>query len=68
MSAARIPRELRPLARYACKAGWHISVTRGGHLRWRSPDGELVFTARTPSDRRNRLNVRAELRRAGLDA
>jgi predicted RNA binding protein YcfA (HicA-like mRNA interferase family) len=33
----------------ARRAGWDITRTTGGHLRWRSPEGRVVFTEPTPS-------------------
>lgn len=56
----------RILARHAEAAGWSIELTRNNHLRWRSPDGAVVFSALSPSDRRAVRNVEKELRRAGL--
>lgn len=63
----RVPRELRGLARAAQQAGWTIRLTGGDHLRWESPDGTVVHSSGSPSDRREFMNVRSRLRRAGLD-
>lgn len=48
------------------QAGWRLIVTNGGHLKWAAPNGEVVFSSRTPSDRRAVMNLRADLRRRGL--
>lgn len=71
MSKASIPRPLRktglqPIAEMAAEQGWTFEVTGSGHLRWVSPDGKVVVTPSTPSDRRSELNSRSQLRRAGL--
>jgi predicted RNA binding protein YcfA (HicA-like mRNA interferase family) len=62
----KIPRDLRPAAKQARKAGWTLSLTRGGHLAWHSPAGRTVFCPATPSDRRSVANVIGKLRRKGL--
>lgn len=63
----RVVKELRPLVRAAIAAGWTVTKTGGGHLRFRSPTGALVFAPSTPSDHRSVKNTAAELRRHGLD-
>jgi hypothetical protein len=63
----KIPQHLRPLARQALSLKWSITVTGGGHLRWKPPSGRAVITGSSPHckgfgprhDRRN-------LARAGL--
>jgi predicted RNA binding protein YcfA (HicA-like mRNA interferase family) len=62
-------KELKPIVRLAIDQGWQVSITGGNHLVFRSPAGASVYTAGTPSKARGRylLNVRADLRRAGLD-
>jgi hypothetical protein len=41
-----------------------ITTTRNNHLKVTLPNGRFVFMASTPSDRRNALNTRAQIRRA----
>jgi hypothetical protein len=65
-SRLRIPESLRDMARTARSRNWTISLRGSGHLKWRSPDGEIVITPSTPSDSRSAKNARARLRRAGL--
>jgi predicted RNA binding protein YcfA (HicA-like mRNA interferase family) len=55
---------MEALARVYRRAGWDITLTRGGHLRWRSPKGGLVISPSTPSDHRSLRNLRSDLRRA----
>ncbi len=63
----KIPEAYRDAFRAARRAGWTITRGRGSsHLHWRSPGGQLVVTASTPSDWRGRRNDLARLRRAGL--
>jgi len=61
-----VPRDFRPLIDAAVAQGWQVSTTGGGHLKFQSPAGRVVFAASTPSDWRASRNLRAELRRAGL--
>ena len=64
----KLPEPYRKLARAARDAGWTVTLTPGGHLCWRPPEGPAVITASTPSDRRGVRNGRARLRAAGLAA
>ncbi len=60
--------DLQQLIYVARKAGWSVQKRHGGHLCWRAPGrGVQVFSAATPSDRRNVRNLKASLRRHGLD-
>ncbi len=60
--------DLQQLIHTARKAGWSVQKRHGGHLCWRPPGrGAQVFSASSPSDWRNLANVRASLRRAGLN-
>lgn len=61
-------REIAALAARALAAGWEIRRTTGNHYQWRAPEGPgLIVSAGTPSDWRAARNLRARLRRAGLD-
>jgi hypothetical protein len=63
-------RDLKDVVTRAKRAGWSVEPTRGGHLRFCPPaklGGPCLYTASTPSDRRGLDNLRAQLRRAGLD-
>lgn len=56
----------RGLYELAIEQDWEISFSGTNHLKWQPPAGRPVFTAGTPGDRREYLNTRAKLRRAGL--
>lgn len=58
--------DLRDLIACAESQDWTITRTANDHYRWRGPQGQLVFSASTPSDRRAIKNLRALLRREGL--
>lgn len=64
-------RQIEEWVREARRQGWDVErgAARTGHWKWRRPDGSLVAT--TPSTpgggNRSLANVRAKLRRAGLD-
>jgi hypothetical protein len=60
-------RDMPKLVRRARKAGWSVTKTGKQHWRFRSPNGATIFAPSTPSDRRSVMNVRANLRRAGLE-
>jgi hypothetical protein len=53
----------REFRREAERLGFVVSITNGGHLRCRAPNGAQVFTASTPSDYRGTLDALAMLRR-----
>ena len=59
--------ETRILLDIATRQGWTIDVAHGGHVKLRSPSGDLVVTSASGSDRRAHLNLRALLRQKGLD-
>lgn len=66
-SRTRIPGPLRSAARKAKRAGWQISRTGSGHLRWKPPAGPVIITASTPGGgNRSISNSCAQLRKAGL--
>lgn len=66
-----MPKELRPVAAAAQRAGWTITYGGTGHLRWRNPNGGVITTASTPKKRHGNWNTvraaKADLRRAGLE-
>lgn len=66
----RMPRkELRPIVKRARKQGWKVDVTRGGHVRFVPPPsgGSMVIASASASDSRAMKNLRAQLRRAGME-
>ena len=59
-----IPKDLRKIAKEARSAGWTITVTRGGHLKWTPPGGgRSIYTGTSPGKKGCRLDLRA-VRRA----
>lgn len=60
--------DLRVIERTARKQGWIVELTRSGHIKFVPPDPgtPALVTAGTPSDRRGLRNLRADLRRRGL--
>lgn len=66
MRAAK--RQVEDWVREARRLGWHVEISRG-HWKWRRPDGSFgTVTPGTPSNSGRSLeNIRARLRRAGLD-
>jgi hypothetical protein len=60
-------KKTRDFARFAMERGWQVSITNGGHLKFVSPTGTVLFTSSTPSDWRAWKNFRSQLRRQGLD-
>jgi hypothetical protein len=62
----KIPKDMRPMAKIARRAGWTITMRHSGHLRWTRPDDRFATTGSTPSDRWAARNCRRDLRRMGL--
>jgi hypothetical protein len=62
----KLPHGWRKLAAAALRAGWRIERTQGGHFKWSPPIGRIIYTSSTPSDHRAMRNVRADLKREGL--
>ncbi len=58
--------ELKELIKSAKSQKWEIVVSNGGHLKWISPLGKVIFTSLTPSDRRAMSNIKRDLKSAGL--
>ena len=56
-------KDLRQLVRQYAEHGFRVNRTKGGHLRFDGPNGELVFGASTPSDYRSLKNLKAQLDR-----
>lgn len=59
-------KDFRQLIQEAEDQGWEVSKTKGGHLRWLSPSGRVVFSAFSPSDGRALKNTIRELRIGGF--
>ena len=59
-------KDLAQLIKKAKKQGWLIEATRGNHLRWVSPDGLVIVSAKTPSDRKSITCTKLDLRRRGF--
>lgn len=59
-------KDFRQLIQEAERQGWEVTKTNGGHLRWASPSGRVVFSAFSPSDGRALKNTMRELRIGGF--
>lgn len=59
-------KDFQKLIKEAENQGWEVSRTGGGHLRWMSPEGKVVFSAFSPSDKRALQNTKKELRIKGF--
>ena len=73
---AKAFKALRPLIDAAQKAGWEVGVSKKCHIQFKAPEGttdtqgepvRTIMGPGTPSDWRSYRNMRAQLRRAGLD-
>jgi predicted RNA binding protein YcfA (HicA-like mRNA interferase family) len=58
-------KDLAQLIKKAKKQGWIVEATRGNHLRWISPNGDVITSAKTPSDRMSITCTRLDLKRRG---
>lgn len=64
----KIGPEQRKVIKRAEEQGWSIEVTQNGHLRFRSPTGEIVHVpSRSAAKNKGGKNALGLLRRAGLD-
>ncbi len=59
--------DLRDIVREARRQGWKVLPTKGGHLEFRSPQGQRIFGPSTPSDWRAVRNLLAHLKRGGFE-
>jgi hypothetical protein len=59
-------KEFKQVIKIAESKGWVVCLTKGGHLKWTSASGQVVFSASTPSDGRAVKNLISELRRHGI--
>jgi predicted RNA binding protein YcfA (HicA-like mRNA interferase family) len=59
--------DLKDLIRDAVAAGFQVARTRSNHVKFVAPNGTVIFGPSTPSDHRSLKNVRAKLRRVGLN-
>jgi hypothetical protein len=64
---SQVPKVWRDLAGTAIEQGWKLSFNGGDHIRWCSPNGQIITSSRTPSDHRTVHNVRSQLARIGLN-
>jgi hypothetical protein len=60
-------KQWRQLAREFLEAGGQISTTGSGHLRWVTPQGGVVFSSKTTSDRRAIKSHTSQLRKHGWE-
>lgn len=60
-------RDMQALLQRAKSMGCTITLTGSGHFKVLVPGGGVVFAPQTPSDWRSLMNVRRDLRQAGLD-
>jgi len=58
-------KDFEQLRKAAEQQGWTVNLTKGGHRKWTSPQGEIVFSAYTPSDHRAIKNIIRELAKRG---
>jgi hypothetical protein len=67
LGVSDLAEQYRELGRHAIANGWKLRRTSGGHVEWRSADGQgLHYSASTPGDWRAVRNTRAHLERLGL--
>lgn len=59
-------KDFNKLIKDAEAQGWAVDVTHGGHLKWTSPTGKIVFSAFSPSDHRSLKNTVSQLKVGGF--
>lgn len=58
--------DIKSLLIHAKSHGWEAEIRKGGHYKVTGPNGQVVFTAATPGDRRAVLNSLSDMIRLGL--
>jgi hypothetical protein len=62
-----LPRDLRPLAKAAERAGWTLTKRTGSnHVKWQPPAGRPYYTPSTSASRQLIANATSDLRKLGL--
>lgn len=60
-------KQMNEWIRIAISAGWTVTqASRGGHLKWRRPDGQVVVVTSTHPGK-GMYKDRCRLRKAGLE-
>ena len=59
-------KDLKTLQKEAVSQGWVVNLSNGNHIKWIAPNGKVVFTSNTPSDKRALENMKRDLKSAGL--
>lgn len=57
---------LKQIVKTATDQAWTVELTNGGHVKFTAPNGDMIFTGSSPGVTAHR-NLRAQLRKAGLD-
>jgi len=47
------------------REGWEVTQRRNGHMKAKSPEGNVVFISRTPSDWRALEKIKRDLKHNG---
>jgi hypothetical protein len=70
MGRAEFPKEIMPLVKAARAAGWTVTRTERGHIKFMPPSGSawpMYHCGGTPSDHRALKNAKAFLRQCDVD-
>jgi hypothetical protein len=59
-------KEAKQLAEKAIAQGWVVDYSKGGHLRYRAPNGQVMFFSSTPSEPRALKNQTSVMVRNGF--
>lgn len=59
-------KDMEKVAKEARQAGWVIEITKGQHVRWKSPDGVTILVSSLTGSSRSWSNFRSMLRRHGV--
>jgi hypothetical protein len=64
-ATVRVPKDFQKAYDAARDQNWRIEFS-AKHIKWVPPVGQIIFTAKTPSDVRAVRNEIARLKRSGL--
>lgn len=60
-------KDVEKMAKVALRAGWKVTVTRGNHIKWVSPDGEMYISSLSFGDKRRIKQLRKFLTTRGVE-
>lgn len=61
-------KDIEKIAKAARRQGWQVDITRGNHLRFRSPDGLQTIIGSLSGNVTSNKKLKSQLMKAGVTA